>query len=223
VHAQRTQRADPRASTANDRPDSWQTGRCITRVAGRETNARGNRPAQEGTGDAARAVERGRKEREEVSKLPGQLSAFTLVTKLLGGLFSPMNEELRRSFIEAWHSLPIAVRSAPATEEQLRQFESSFGAIPEDFRWFLTTCGGGPVGSEWVDDIERLTESHRKFRGEAGPGGWTMKGVFIIGWDGNGNPFGIELSTGKLLVEDHDIGGIHQLAESFENFLVSGL
>ena len=159
-----------------------------------------------------------------MSKAPGRLSAFTLVTKLLGGLFSPMNEELRRSFIEAWHSLPIAVRSAPATEEQLRQFESSFGAIPEDFRWFLSTCGGGPVGSEWVDDIERLVESHRKFQCEWGPPcGWTMKGVFIIGWDGGGNPFGIEVSTGKVLVEDHDFGGIHQIAESFAAFLVQGL
>jgi hypothetical protein len=50
-----------------------------------------------------------------------------------------------------------------------------------------------------------------------------MDGVFVIGWDGAGNPFGIETATGKILVEDHNFGGIHEMASSFEAFLERGL
>jgi hypothetical protein len=134
-----------------------------------------------------------------------------------------MDEPLRRLVIGAWRELPDDVRAAPATEEQLRRFEEAFGVIPANFRWFLTTCGGGPVGSEWVDGIARLAVSHRKFRDESGPGGWSMRGVFVIGWDGAGNPFGIESASGRVLVEDHDFGGVHTMAESFAAFLRKGL
>jgi hypothetical protein len=132
-----------------------------------------------------------------------------------------MNEMLRRSITEAWHKLPKDARSEPATEEQLRQFESTFGAIPEDFRWFLATCGGGLVGADRVDDITQLPESHLNFRCASGPHRWTMDGVFIVGWDGGGNPFGIELSTGRVLVEYQN--GIHRMASSFAAFLLQGL
>lgn len=49
--------------------------------------------------------------------------------------------------------------------------------------------------------------------------GW----CFVIGWDGAGNPFGIEIVIGKLLVEDHNFGGVHEMAMSFEAFLERGL
>jgi hypothetical protein len=99
-------------------------------------------------------------------------------------------------------------------------FESDFEPIPDDYRWFLPECGGGTVGSEWVNGIAELPDTHRKFRAEsARENGWSMRGVFVIGWDGSGNPFGIETSTGKILVEDHDFGGVHEMAESFGAFL----
>ncbi len=80
------------------------------------------------------------------------------------------------------------------------------------------------VGSEWVDDIERLSKTHQKFSAESGmANGWRMKGVFVIGWDGAGNPFGIHTQSGKVLVEDHNFGGVHEMAPSFEAFLVRGL
>jgi len=50
-----------------------------------------------------------------------------------------------------------------------------------------------------------------------------MRDVFIIGWDGWGNPFGIELSSGRVLVEDHNFGGIHEMAPSFHVLLARGL
>lgn len=134
-----------------------------------------------------------------------------------------MSKSLRHSLVEAWQLMPDSVRSTPATEQELEEFESMFGSIPEDYRWFLGSCGGGPVGSEWVDDIKQLKISHRKFKDESGPNGWTMKDVFVIGWDGGGNPFGIQTSNGKVLVEDHNFGGVHQMADSFIAFLVDGL
>lgn len=134
-----------------------------------------------------------------------------------------MDKILRRSLIEAWRDRPDEIRFKPASEDQLRRFEALFGVIPADFRWFLAECGGGVVGSEWVDGIDELAESHRKFQEECVPGGWTMKDVFVIGWDGWGNPFGIQSGTGRILFEDHNFGGVHELAESFAAFLVKGL
>jgi hypothetical protein len=65
---------------------------------------------------------------------------------------------------------------------------------------------------------------HTKFAAESiGSHGWTMTDVFIIGWDGAGNPYGIQVNTGAILVEDHTFGGTHQMAASFEAFLVDRL
>ena len=120
--------------------------------------------------------------------------------------------------------LPDGMLYAPASEEELLEFEATFGAIPEDYRWLLKTCGGGVIGPDWVDGIVELANSHKKFQREFGPPrGWTMTGVFIIGWDGSGNPFGIETATGRVVVEDHNFGGIHELATSFEEFILRGI
>lgn len=121
-------------------------------------------------------------------------------------------------------AMPESLRREPATEEELREFEAVYGQIPEEYRWFLLTCGGGHFGAEEVDDIVRLARGHAKFRREFGPPrGWTMRNVFIIGWDGAGNPFGIETTTGRVIVEDHNFGGIHELAPSLEQFMLKGL
>lgn len=111
-------------------------------------------------------------------------------------------------------------RHTPATEVELKDFERDFGPIPTIFREYLTICGGA-VGAhpDWIDGIQQLKRSHKKYKAEFGPTGWTMQDVFIVGWDGSGNPFGIEVSTGKVVTEDHQFGGIHQLAPSFEALL----
>ena len=133
-----------------------------------------------------------------------------------------MNESTQSAIAAACGGLPGGCRHAPATEEQLLEFERNFGAIPDDYRWFLKACGGGVCGSEWIDGIEALPETHRKFQEESALGGWTMLGVFVIGRDASGNPFGIEASTGRILVEDHDFGGIHEKSASFEKLLLKG-
>jgi hypothetical protein len=133
-----------------------------------------------------------------------------------------MDEVLQHAVVTAFTALPEGCRHNAATEEQLRGFEEELGQVPRDMRWFLKACGGGVVGSEWVDDIVRLIATHRKFHLECGQGGWTMRNVFVIGWDGAGNPFGIELTTGQVLVEDHNFGGVHEMARSFQSFLTHG-
>ncbi|MCX6849793.1 MAG: SMI1/KNR4 family protein [Verrucomicrobia bacterium] len=131
--------------------------------------------------------------------------------------------DAKQKIQEHIEAMPDALRREPATEEQLREFEANFGAIPADYRWFLYTYGGGHFGSEEVDDIVQLSKSHAKFQRESGPTrGWTMSGVFVIGWDGSGNPFGIETATGRVIVEDHNFGGTHELAPSLEEFMLRG-
>jgi hypothetical protein len=139
--------------------------------------------------------------------------------------WAQMDEQFQTKFLAAWQSRPAAeeINSRPAEETELQVFEAEFGPIPQEFRWFLLNCGGGVVGAEWVDDIGKLAKSHRKFRTESGPNGWTMTDVFVIGWDGWGNPFGIHGPTGKVLVEDHDFGGVHEMASSLAEFLSKGL
>ena len=136
-------------------------------------------------------------------------------------LVSPVNEAEQARIKEAWLTLPASLRSDPASEAELTAFEERYGSIPPDFRWFLAVCGGGPVGSEWVDDISKLPRTHDNFRKQCSPqNGWTMRDVFLIGWDGAGNPFGIHIPTGELRVEDHNFGGVHRMAESFARFLL---
>ncbi len=135
-----------------------------------------------------------------------------------------MNQEKWDTIRNQFWKLPDGCRYAPASEAEIEAFEAEFGAIPADFRRFLSELGGGTIGSKWVDGIADLPATHRKFQEESAiANGWTMKNVFLIGWDGSGNPFGIEVRTGRILVEDHDFGGVHEMSSSFQSFLLDGL
>jgi hypothetical protein len=130
-------------------------------------------------------------------------------------------EHINRRLIRAlWEGRPEDVRSAPASEANLIEFESEFGPIPEDYRWFLAECGGGIVGSEWVDDIEHLAASQRKYEQERDAGYWHSS-MFVIGWDGGGQPFGVDPLT-QAVVSEAD-GQIRTLSPSIEHFLLRGL
>lgn len=136
-----------------------------------------------------------------------------------------MTPRIASAIIAAHHALLEEIRSAPATPAELEAFESEHGPIPLAYRWYLEHCGGGVVGAEWVDDIHQLRETQRKFNAESAleprRGGWTMRDVFVFGWDGAGNPMAIRASTGEVVVEDHNFGGVHVLAPSFERFLTT--
>ena len=124
--------------------------------------------------------------------------------------------DAQRRILDALSGFPEDVREAPATAEELERFERAFGEVPDEYRWFLLNWGGGAVGPEWLDGIRSLPRSQTKYQKEFGPPmGWSMERVFIIGWDGFGNPIAIHKPSGRVLVEDHDFGGVHELATSF--------
>jgi hypothetical protein len=76
--------------------------------------------------------------------------------------FGPMDDTARSLILKYWLARPDEIRFPPASELALTAFERAFGAIPEDFRWFLAACGGGVVGSEWIDGVAQLEASHKK-------------------------------------------------------------
>jgi hypothetical protein len=89
-----------------------------------------------------------------------------------------MDETKRTQIANAFASLPDVCKCRVATASELNTFESKFGPIPFDFRWFLMHCGGGTVGSEWVDGIDELAGTQQKFKAESDiNNGWTMDGV----------------------------------------------
>ena len=103
----------------------------------------------------------------------------------------------------------------PATEEQLLDFEARFGPIPSDYRWFLENFGGG--GPDELPTIENLPEEQKAFLDQAEDRTLSPSEFFLIGWDGFGDPFGIERATGRILTEYHDCAGlVDVMAPSFE-------
>jgi len=114
---------------------------------------------------------------------------------------------------------PPELRERRATIDEVREYEAEFGPLPDEVRWFLVEAGGGVVGREHLDGIENLPESQRKYVSEFGPDGWSMTNVVIVGWDGWGNPIAVDRASGRVLVEDHNFGGIHEEASSFQEYL----
>ena len=120
---------------------------------------------------------------------------------------------------DAHFELPEDCRYTAASAEELDDFESDFGAIPSDYRWYLAECGGGVIGCEWIDGIEELTSTHRKVQEGQRRGFYRIPRFFPLGWDGAGNPSGYNQETGHIVTEDHDSGGIYDLASDFYSLL----
>lgn len=130
-----------------------------------------------------------------------------------------MTTPQQQSIVEAHSALPDGCRCAPASDEALAAFEAQFGPIPPDYRWYLRRCGGGVIGSEWIDGIKDLAETHRQVREGQQNGFYALRDFFPIGWDGGGNPYGFDLKSGRIVTEDHDFGGIHDVASDFFDLL----
>jgi hypothetical protein len=113
---------------------------------------------------------------------------------------------------DAHFELPENCRRRRASPEELAAFENEFGAIPADYRWYLVECGGGVIGSEWIDGIGELAATHRKVREAQRRGFYRIAQFFPLGWDGFGNAYGYDLQTGRIVMEDHNFGGVHEIA-----------
>jgi hypothetical protein len=131
-----------------------------------------------------------------------------------------MTAEQKARIRGAHLTLPESCRRASATADDLANFEQEFGPIPEDFRWFLIECGGGVIGSEWIDGIKELSSTHRKVKDAQRRGFYRIAQFFPLGWDGAGNPYGYDLNTGHIVTEDHNFGGVHEVASDFYDLLV---
>ncbi|MCJ8332441.1 MAG: SMI1/KNR4 family protein [Lentisphaeria bacterium] len=113
-----------------------------------------------------------------------------------------MNTKTKEKLLSQLLELPNELFGQPATDEDIHLFEQQFGPIPESYKWVLKNCGKMIIGSDFTDDIIQLSESHKKFNAEKLIGnGWTLKDIFLIGWDGAGNPIGIEIQSGHILIE----------------------
>jgi hypothetical protein len=134
-----------------------------------------------------------------------------------------ISDDSKKAILEHWALRPPGISYAPASEAELQDFEGIHGKIPDDFRWFLQSCGSGVIGSEWIDGIDNLYSSHTKFHSEAQiPNGWKTSEMFIIGWDGCGSPIGI-MPVGTVVVEYPNLDGVHCLALSLEEFILKGI
>ena len=131
-----------------------------------------------------------------------------------------LSKETKEHLIKYSQSMPEELQGRKATDLDINKFEEKFYPIPEDYKWILKNCERVFFKAEWVNDIDELFETHIKFQKESSlENGWTLKNVFIIGWDGCGNPYGIDLKTEEIITEDHTFGGIHILGESLETVL----
>lgn len=124
-------------------------------------------------------------------------------------------QQIKKAHLE----LPEDCRHEPALPEELAAFEEEFGPIPVDYRWYLAECGGGVIGSEWIDNIEELPTTHRKVRDGQKRGFYRISHFFPMGWDGFGNAYGYDLDTNHIVMEDHNFGGVHELASGFFELL----
>ncbi len=132
-----------------------------------------------------------------------------------------MSEELKAALLAKWNRYPD--RNPPATEAELMAFEQEFGPIPAEFREYLALCGGEIGQGEWDErtfNLPNLVYEYREYQNSTV--NWSIEGVFVIGCDGAGNRFGIETSTGRILLQDHNFGGIHELAPSLWEFFMLG-
>lgn len=135
-----------------------------------------------------------------------------------------MRDETWRAIEEKFARHPI-LRGTGATLTQIDAASAEVGRdFPEEYREFLLRYGAGivgpypifgvqpvePMGDEWS-----VVDVNRRYRADRWPG---VEDWLIISADHGGNPMGIA-GDGRVLVSDHDFGGVAPMAGSFEEFL----
>ena len=134
-----------------------------------------------------------------------------------------INEISKKIILDSWAARDSCISYPLATQNEISDFECSFGEIPEDYKWFLTNCGGGVVCSEWLEKIDELEAAHIKFKNECEiENGWSTGHCFIIGWDGSGSPISIA-PDGRILVEWEADREVYQVASSLEKWLLEDI
>ena len=126
-----------------------------------------------------------------------------------------MSNHIKMNIIENYKRQYQGAFIGAVEEETVDEVLKQFNITNESYRNWLIQAGGGPIGSEWFDGINELKQSQEKLKSEP----WSISG-FVIGWDGAGNPIVLS-KNGEVLTEDHNFGGVHKIAASFNDLLIS--
>lgn len=121
------------------------------------------------------------------------------------------------NIIDKYKKLYFGAFNGSSDDDTVNSILNEYNIENTLYRSWLKETGGGPIGSDWYDGIDEITESQVKLAKEP----WEISG-FVIGWDGAGNPIVMQ-PNGEILTEDHNFGGIHKLAESFDALLAKNV
>jgi hypothetical protein len=117
--------------------------------------------------------------------------------------------ELINNYISQYHAIVNGQVDASDVDLTLTKYK----IVDPVYREWLIRTGGGPIGADWFDGLYELEVSQSKLTQE----NWNITG-FVIGWDGAGNPI-VMTKDGSIKTEDHNFGGIHEIAKSFTDLL----
>jgi len=137
-----------------------------------------------------------------------------------------MNPDTWEKLHHEFTSFPMMVAEGVARDE----IDAAAGRLGvnfcEEYEEFLERYGAAMVNQYPVlglrqaevmgNDAWSVLEVTQRFRDDGWPGG---EAWYIVSIDGAGNPIGLDPS-GRVLVSDHNVGSIEEVAESFERFLV---
>jgi hypothetical protein len=128
--------------------------------------------------------------------------------------------------LEAYFAQYPADTAEPGSEAEVNELVALLGRpLPSDYREFLLRHGAALVGQYPIYGVshmpgmgasrKRADDVKEEFR----RGGWPYADEWLmVSADGCGNPIGIA-DDGRVLVWDHDFGGIYELGSNFEDFL----
>ena len=69
-----------------------------------------------------------------------------------------LSKDAKQWIVRHIEAMPSELRRRPAAEQQLLEFEASYGQIPEDYRWFLLACGAPLQHASGLVDGMRIGE-----------------------------------------------------------------
>jgi len=137
-----------------------------------------------------------------------------------------MNPDTWEKLHHEFTSFPMMVAEGVARDE----IDAAAGRLGvnfcEEYEEFLERYGAAMVNQYPVlglrqaevmgNDAWSVLEVTQRFRDDGWPG---VEAWYIVSIVGAGNPIGLDPS-GRVLVSDHNVGSIEEVAESFERFLV---
>ena len=147
-----------------------------------------------------------------------------------------MEAELKKQIFDFWKAKwNESTVEGPFDQGILSECERQYGAIPEDYKWFLTTCGSGFLSHERLNSLIMLADplsfgyNSEFLEGLLfGLDGNIYRKYFILGIDYDNNTFAL-LSDGRVVTFLLDDVGKHKeitasiFSEDLASFFIAGL